>query len=123
MKTGLILFAHGSTAEPANEAVRRITADVAWQGGVELAETAFLESGDPDLSGAVGRLLARGAGRIVVVPYFLTPGMHLRRDLPRLVEEARQAHGNPDINVAPPLDGHPALVSIVLDRFRSAGRS
>ncbi len=118
MKTALILFAHGSAIESANDAVRRVTADVAWQGGLELAEAAFLESGVPNLAGAVGRLLAQGAERIVVVPYFLTLGTHLQRDLPRLVEEARRLHGNPVIDVTPPLDGHPALVAIALDRFR-----
>ncbi|MCX6620975.1 MAG: CbiX/SirB N-terminal domain-containing protein [Acidobacteria bacterium] len=120
MKTGLILFAHGSTVEPANEAVRRVTADVAWQGGLELAEAAFLESGVPDLSGAVRRLLERGARRIVVVPYFLTLGTHLQRDLPRLVAEARRVHDDLVIEVTAPLDGHPALVAIALDRFRQA---
>lgn len=119
MKTALVLFAHGSTVESANEAVRRVAADVAWQGGLELAEPAFLESGVPDLLGAITRLLERGATRVVVVPYFLTLGTHLQRDLPRLVEEARRLHAIP-IDVTAPLDGHPALVAIALDRFRQA---
>lgn len=119
MKTGLIVFAHGSSVKSANEAVCRVTAGVAREGGVELAVTAFLESAEPDLTGAVARLLALGAGRIVVVPYFLTPGLHLQRDLPRLVEEARRRNGNPPIEVTAPLDGHPGLEAIVIDRFRA----
>ena len=120
MKTGLILFAHGSAIETANEAVRRVAADVAWQGGLELVEAAYLELGKPDLASAVGRLKDRGAGRVVVVPYFLTLGTHLQRDLPRLVEQAGREHPGVVIEVTPPLDGHPALVGIALDRFRQA---
>lgn len=123
MKTGLIVFAHGSTVASANEAVCRVTAEVARQGGAELSETAFLESAEPDLDGAVARLLARGASRIVVVPYFLVPGTHLQRDLPRLVEQARRRNGDPQIDVTPPLDGHPGLAAIVIDRFRAAAGS
>lgn len=120
MKTALILFAHGSRVEPANEAVRAVAAEVAWRGGLEIVEAAFLESGRPDLCEAVARAMAQGAGQIVVVPYFLTLGTHLQRDLPQLVEQARAANGNPPVQVTPPLDGHPALAGIVLERFEGA---
>jgi sirohydrochlorin ferrochelatase len=62
----------------------------------------------------------RGATRLIVVPYFLTPGAHLQRDLPRLVAEARSAHPHLRIEVTAPLDGHPLLRDIVLDRAREA---
>jgi len=55
-----------------------------------------------------------------VIPYFLTLGMHLQRDLPRLVEEIRAAHPGLEIQVTPPLDGHPALIDALLGRAREA---
>ncbi|MCL6650618.1 MAG: pyridoxine 5'-phosphate synthase [Chloroflexi bacterium] len=90
MKTGIVVFAHGSSVASANEAVRSVAARMAEAGGFELVETAFLELARPDLNEAVGRLRARGAGRIVVVPYFLTLGIHLQRDLPVRIEELRR---------------------------------
>ena len=85
--TGFIVFAHGSRIESANQAVRDIAARMAASGG-HTVEPAFLELGQPDLSGAVQRLRALPASRIIVIPYFLTLGTHLQRDLPRLVREA-----------------------------------
>ena len=117
--TGLILFAHGSSVESANAAVRAVTASLDV-GGYDLIETAFLELGAPDLPHAVDSLAERGATRIVVVPYFLTLGIHLQRDLPRIVDEIRQAHPRIHIEVTEPLDGHPALLQVVLDRARTA---
>jgi sirohydrochlorin ferrochelatase len=118
--TGFILFAHGSRVESANQAVRDVALKMAAS-GAHTVEPAFLELGQPDLAGAVKRLSTAGVSRIVVIPYFLTLGTHLQRDLPRLVEEAARAFGaNIQIEVTPPLDGHPALLEALLDRASHA---
>jgi sirohydrochlorin ferrochelatase len=117
--TGFIVFAHGSRVETANQAVRDVAAQMATS-GEHVVEAAFLELGQPDLADATGRLIARGAKRIVVIPYFLTLGTHLQRDLPRLVQDAARAHGNIDMQVTSPLDGHPALLEALLDRASQA---
>jgi sirohydrochlorin ferrochelatase len=51
-----------------------------------------------------------------VVPFFLTLGIHMRRDLPAIVDDLRQIHSGVNIEVTPPLEGHPALAEIVLAR-------
>ncbi len=120
VKTGIVLFAHGSSVESANEAVRSVAAKVAVEGGFELMEAAFLELGKPDLPGAIDRLAARQVERVLVVPYFLTLGMHLKRDLPRIVEGCAARHPGLSIDVTEPLDGHSALRRIILDRVEKA---
>lgn len=120
MKTGIIVFAHGSSVETANEAVRAVTAEVARAGGFTLIDTAFLEAAKPDLTEAVDRMARNGASRVVVIPYFLTLGVHLKRDLPLLVEELSRRHEGLHIEVTGPLDGHPSLPRIVLERAQKA---
>ncbi|HWB85174.1 MAG TPA: CbiX/SirB N-terminal domain-containing protein [Bryobacteraceae bacterium] len=120
MSTGVIIFAHGSRIPAANDAVRAVTAEFARAGKCPQVETAFLELGEPDLDGAVAALAARGVKRILVIPYFLTLGIHLERDLPGIVARLSGIHPNVEIRVTPPLDGHPALVQILLDRSRAA---
>jgi len=119
-KTGFAVFAHGSKVESANDAVRAMADQLARDGSYNLVEAAFLESAEPDLNGAVDRLVARGATRVVVIPYFLTLGTHLQRDLPRLVERVAAAHPGIAIEASPPLDGHEALARILLDRARES---
>jgi sirohydrochlorin cobaltochelatase len=85
-----------------------------------LLDTAFLELAQPDLPAAVACLCARGATRIVVVPFFLTLGIHLRRDLPGIVEGLRGIHPGVEFEIAPPLEGHPALVDAMLGRAEEA---
>ncbi len=122
MTTGFVVFAHGSRIESANQAVRDTAARLALAGGFDFVEAAFLELGAPDLDGAVARLAARGVRRVIVLPYFLTLGLHLERDLPRLLEKAAKAHPDVEIRMAPPLDGHEGLVNVLLDRAREAER-
>jgi sirohydrochlorin ferrochelatase len=116
---GFIVFAHGSRVESANQAVRHVAAQMAAS-GQHMVEPAFLEIGQPDLTAAAGLLIARGARRIVVIPYFLTLGTHMQRDLPRLARDASQTHGGIEIQITSPLDGHPALVQALLDRASEA---
>ena len=117
---GIVVFAHGSRIESANEAVRSVARELAQAGGFPAVEAAFLELGHPDLPTAIAALAARGSQTILVLPYFLTLGLHLERDLPRLIAEISRSNNNLDIIVTPPLDGHPALVQVLLDRARQA---
>jgi sirohydrochlorin ferrochelatase len=117
--TGFIVFAHGSRIESANQAVRDVVSKMAASGD-HIVEAAFLELGQPDLAGATALLIGRRVKRIVVIPYFLTLGTHMQRDLPRLAQAASRAHGNIEIQITSPLDGHPALVQALLDRAAEA---
>ena len=55
-----------------------------------------------------------------MVPYFLTLGVHLERDLPRIINHLSNRFGDVKIRAVAPLDGHPALVDVLLDRVRAA---
>ena len=120
MITGIILFAHGSRVESANEAVRAAAADLARAGEYSHVRAAFLELGSPDVEGAVAQLAAAGATRIVIIPYFLTLGLHMERDLPRIVADVSTKYPGLEIGITPPLDGHPAMLQILLDRAKNA---
>jgi len=54
----------------------------------------------------------------VVIPYFLTEGTHLRRDLPRLVEAGKQQFPALEIQVGRSLEDHPEMASLVRSRIR-----
>jgi len=115
---GIVVFGHGSSVASANAAVVAVADRAASLGGWRLYEAAFLECA-PRLDDAVGKLVARGALSVVVLPYFLTLGIHLQRDLPVLVEELAAKYRVP-IRVSPPLDGHSGLEKILVDRAEEA---
>jgi len=117
--TAFVVFGHGSRIESANQSVRQVASRLAANGNF-VVEPAFLELGQPDLPGAVDALAARGASRIIVIPYFLTLGTHLQRDLPKLMEASAARHPLVSMEMTDPLDGHPALLDVLLDLAQRA---
>jgi sirohydrochlorin ferrochelatase len=115
---GIVVFGHGSSVASANEAVQIVASHAASAGGWPLYETAFLECA-PRLEDAIRKLVSAGASRVLVLPYFLTLGIHLQRDLPVLVNDLAVRFGVA-IQVAPPLDGHAGLEKILVDRAQEA---
>lgn len=118
--TGLILFAHGSPVEAANEAVRVVVGGIRRQGIYDAVEASFLDSAPPNLPDAVRQMITAGVTQIIVVPYFLVPGLHITKDLPRIVRELRGIYQGVPIEVTESLDGHPAVLEAVLDRAKNA---
>ena len=87
-----ILFAHGSRDPEWTRPLERLRDALLAQAPGMAVDLAFLELMQPDLSGAVEGLLARGVNTIDVVPVFMAQGKHLKRDLPLLIEEVRGRH-------------------------------
>ncbi|MGD0224810.1 MAG: CbiX/SirB N-terminal domain-containing protein [Terriglobia bacterium] len=117
---GILLFAHGSPVEDANRGVHELAAKIEAAGPFRYVRAAFLDGGQPDLLAGVMQAAAAGLDRLVIIPYFLTVGLHLRRDLPTLVAAAKERHPNFDIVVGQSLEGHPLMPSLVLGRAQEA---
>lgn len=60
---------------------------------------AYLELCTPDLPTATAQLVQHGVQHITIVPMFLGTGRHAREDLPRIVDELRQAHAGVQFHV------------------------
>jgi sirohydrochlorin ferrochelatase len=120
--TAILLFAHGSRVEEANRSVRELARDVERRGPYTYVRPAFLELARPDLATAVHEAAEAGFRRVIIIPYFLTLGLHLRRDLPSLVEAEKQKFSDLEIVVGQPLEGHPLMTTIIFERIQQANR-
>ena len=92
MKQAVVLFAHGARDPAWAGPVRRLAAAIAETAPDVTVEVAFLELMEPRLDETIDRLVARGAQRVRIVPVFLAEGGHLKRDVPVLIDAARERH-------------------------------
>ena len=115
---GVLLFAHGSPVEEANHGVHELARKVEAAGPYRYVRVAFLDCAQPDLPAAVATAVEAGMHRVVVVPYFLTVGLHLQRDLPRLIATAKEQYPHLEITVGRSLEGHPLMASMILSRVQ-----
>jgi sirohydrochlorin ferrochelatase len=114
--SALVLVDHGSREAAANAVVEDVAEALRGRLADRIVEVAHLELAEPGLAEAISRCVARGARRIVVQPFFLAPGRHSARDVPRIVAEQQARHPQVTIAVAQPLGAHPGLVDAVLAR-------
>ncbi len=122
-ETAVIVFAHGSRVEEGNRGVHNLAQQIQETGGFARVRAAFLDIAQPDLATAVEDAAAAGLSKIIVIPYFLTMGKHLSRDLPELVASIQQRHPELQIQTAKALEGHPLIPSLVLARIREASEN
>jgi sirohydrochlorin ferrochelatase len=116
--TGILLFAHGSPVEDANGGVRELARKIEAEGPYSYVRAVFLDGGEPDLVGGVAAAADAGLQRLIVIPYFLTVGLHLRRDLPKLVAAAKAQCPDLEVAVGQSLEGHPLMASLILGRVQ-----
>jgi sirohydrochlorin cobaltochelatase len=88
----LILLADGSRDPNWIEPFSRLRRRVATLAGDALVTLAYLEHAEPSFAEAADVLTGAGATEVVVVPLFLGPGLHVRTDVPCLVDEAAARH-------------------------------
>lgn len=120
MKTAILLMAHGSRIPEANSAVNEIAAMVKRMSEFEIVEVSFRESHAPNIQQGIDACVAKGAERILLVPYFLYMGAHVLEDLPRELEEARLRHPGVEMAMGKHLGVHKRLAKLVIDRIDEA---
>jgi len=92
MTKALVLFAHGARDPEWAGSVRRVQDAIRKRAPGLPVELAFLEFLAPGLPECVAGLIADGASKIVVMPMFIAPGGHLKREVPEMLDLLRSTH-------------------------------
>lgn len=114
----ILILAHGSREKTTMETLRRVTEMVREQLPGVMLETAYMEFCEINLEKGLNILVERGAEEIVVVPYFLFSGMHIKVDVPKEIEEYLIKHPGIKITMGNTLSADPRLADILADRIR-----
>ena len=118
MKSGIVLFAHGSRDPEWARPFEAIRARLSQAHAVRLA---YLEAMRPTLAEAVASLAGDGVTTLRVVPLFLGAGGHVREDLPRLIAAAQAAHPQVRILLEQPIGEQPGVIAAIAEAISSKG--
>ena len=119
MKRAVLIVDHGSRLPEANELLLLVAERVRERLPDRLVRTAHLDLAAPSIPEAIDACAAEGAGEILLVPWFLSPGAHTARDLPQIAQEAARRHPDLRIACAAPLGFDERLVDVLLERLAS----
>jgi sirohydrochlorin ferrochelatase len=120
MRNALLLIAHGSREPEANADLHVAVAELRRRGAFAVVEAAFLELAEPDIDAGAAACVAQGAECVVLLPYFLSAGVHVRRDLTAARDRLAARHPRVGFRLAEPLGPHPLLLEVVAERAREA---
>ena len=121
-QTAVLLIAHGSREPAANRDLLELAGRFAALGPYPIVEACFLELTEPNIPAGGERCVARGATRVLLVPYFLSAGVHLVRDLTSARDELEARHPHVEFRLGPALGPHPLLDELVRSRILETDR-
>jgi hypothetical protein len=116
MKDALIIVDHGSKRENANAVLANL-ANIFPRDQFVAIEPAHMELAEPTIAHAFSRCVSAGAERVIVSQFFLSPGRHATRDIPRMVQEAA---GDVPYLISGPLGVDEQIVQLMLKRIDEA---
>lgn len=112
-RPALVLFGHGSllcgSDEPMRTHADRLREKEEWLD----VQVGFLNYSEPAIEKAVEQCIARGAGHIVIAPYFLVAGKFVTVDLPARIASVKAAYPGVQFTVAQALEDVDGLLDVV----------
>jgi sirohydrochlorin ferrochelatase len=120
-KIGLLLIAHGSRLRQANEDLEYLADQMRLTGRFDFVQPSYLELTEPGIEAGGTICVERECQRVVMLPYFLSAGIHVREDLRNARDELAARYPNVEFVLAEPFGRHPLLLQIVLDRANECG--
>jgi len=98
----LLLVAHGSRRQESNLEIESLSKKIAKIESKEFDKVmpAFLEFASPSIPEAIKKCSEIGAAKVTILPYFLSAGVHITRDIPNEISEAFQNTPGLDIQIA-----------------------
>ncbi len=123
MSSAILLVAHGSRRQEANADLVRLAEMVSAEVGDRIVEIGYLELASPTIPEGLRKCADRGAHAVSILPYFLSPGDHVSRDLVQFRDEFQKEHPEISCNVCPPIGLHSLLVELLLLRLQEGSET
>ncbi len=117
-RVALLLIAHGSRRPEANADLDHVAAAMRDRGRYPVVEVSYLELAEPDIEGGGVKCVGAGATDVILLPYFLSPGVHVRDDLTEARDALAKRFPGVRFALAEPLGRHPRLLDVVEERAR-----
>lgn len=120
MGTALLLMAHGSRRPEANADLEHLAEALRQRGGYQPIVCSYLELAEPNIQAGADLCVAQGANRVLMLPYFLSPGVHVTEDLEKARRQLQLKYPRVGFLLCEPIGRHQLMVEIIAQWAREA---
>lgn len=118
MKRAVLIVGHGSRSKDAQDIFNKIVQLVKDKSDYSIVEGAHMEICEPSIPSVVEEIIQKQVEEILVVPYFLYEGIHIKEDIPEIIEELSKKHTGVKFKMARPIGAEPMLADILIERAK-----
>ena len=109
---GILVVGHGSRSKEAFEVFNRVL-NIFKLKVDDNVEGCFMELCSPNMPDTIDNMYKNGVRELVVVPYFLFSGIHIKEDVPGILKEVKARYGDLKISMARPI-GYNNIIADIL---------
>jgi len=119
-RKALLLIAHGSRRAEANADLAFVAERMAARGRYPIVQVSYLELAKPTIPAGGALCVERGAAEVILLPYFLSAGVHVHEDMVAARDELAARFPHVTFRLAEPLGRHSLLLDVVEQRAMEA---
>ncbi len=116
MKKAVLIVGHGSRSKAAQNIFTEIVEMVKAKMSDQLVEGAHMELCEPSIEATVALLAEQGVDSIAIVPYFLYEGIHIREDIPEIIQTLSEQYPHIEFKFGRPIGAESLLADILVQR-------
>lgn len=116
-KKAIILLGHGSRVRNAGGDMEKIAGLLKGKYGFPLVEYCFMSRLGPHFPETLEKVVAAGADSVMVIPYFLHTGLHIRLDIPEMMQAEAEKYPSVKIQLGKNLGYDESLAELVVKRI------
>ncbi len=113
-KNALVLLGHGSKSTEAVEDFNYIVSLVKEKASYDFTAGAHMELVNPSLQEITAELYEQGAREFVILPYFLFNGMHIKEDIPEIIDGLKAKYTDAKFTFGKPFGKQAMLADLIL---------
>jgi sirohydrochlorin ferrochelatase len=120
MEKALLIVGHGSKSKEAVAIFEKIVKTVKDKSNYNFVFGAHMELASPDIEETVKIIAGKNISQIIIIPYFLYEGNHIKHDIPEIIEKLKIQYPNIIFKFGKPIGFEPVLADILIKRAQEA---
>lgn len=118
----VIILGHGSRIPDAGKDMEKVATILKDKYALDMVKSCYLSRLGPNFPQTLEACVSEGAKEVIVIPYFLNMGQHIRKDIPQIMQEEAIKYPNIKLIYGKHLGFDDAFADIIFKRIQESSQ-